>query len=30
MVGSRVDPAFNSTAPKKGDDRFYVNLQLRF
>jgi hemolysin activation/secretion protein len=30
VVGSRVDPAFNSTAPKKGDDRFYVNLQLRF
>lgn len=30
FVGSRVDPAFNSAAPKKGDDRFYVNLQLRF
>jgi hemolysin activation/secretion protein len=30
VVGSRVDPAFNSAAPKKSDDRFYVNVQLRF
>jgi hemolysin activation/secretion protein len=30
FLGSRVDPAFNSAAPKKGDDRFYVNLQLQF
>jgi hemolysin activation/secretion protein len=30
FLGSRVDPAFNSAAPKRGDDRFYVNVQLRF
>jgi hemolysin activation/secretion protein len=30
VVGSRVAPAFNSAAPKRGDDRFYVNLQLQF
>jgi hemolysin activation/secretion protein len=30
VVGSRVDPTFNSAAPKKNDDRFYVNVQLRF
>lgn len=30
VVGSRVDPALNSTAPKNGDNRFYVNLQVRF
>lgn len=30
VVGSRIDPAFSSAAPKKGDDRFYVNVQLRF
>lgn len=30
VVGSRVAPAFNSAAPKNGDDRFYVNVQLRF
>jgi hemolysin activation/secretion protein len=30
VTGSRVDAAFNSAAPKKGDDRFYVNVQLRF
>ncbi|HUR87588.1 MAG TPA: ShlB/FhaC/HecB family hemolysin secretion/activation protein [Ramlibacter sp.] len=30
VVGSRVDPAFNSAAPKKGEHRFYVNAQIRF
>jgi hemolysin activation/secretion protein len=30
VVGSRVDPTFNSAAPKSGDDRFYVSVQLRF
>jgi hemolysin activation/secretion protein len=30
FLGSRVNPAFNSAAPKKGDDRFYVSVQLRF
>jgi hemolysin activation/secretion protein len=30
FLGSRVDPVFNSAAPKKGDDRFYVSVQLRF
>jgi hemolysin activation/secretion protein len=29
-VGSRVGLAFNSAAPKKGDDRFYVSAQVRF
>ena len=28
--GSRVSPAFNSAAPKKGEHRFYVNAQIRF
>ncbi len=28
--GSKVPLAFNSAAPKRGDDRFYVNLSLRF
>jgi hemolysin activation/secretion protein len=28
--GSRVDPAFNSAAPQKGDERVYVNLSVRF
>ncbi len=28
--GSRVDPAFNSAAPRKGDERVYVNLSVRF
>jgi hemolysin activation/secretion protein len=30
VVGSRVGLAFNSAAPKNGDDRFYVSVQLRF
>jgi hemolysin activation/secretion protein len=30
FVGSRVDPAFNSAAPKKGEHRFYASAQLRF
>jgi hemolysin activation/secretion protein len=28
--GSRVPLAFNSAAPRKGDDRVYLNLSLRF
>ena len=28
--GSRIPVAFNSAAPKSGDDRFYINLALRF
>jgi hemolysin activation/secretion protein len=30
VVGSRVPLALNSAAPQNGDDRFYVNLGLRF
>jgi hemolysin activation/secretion protein len=30
VVGSRVASSFNSAAPKKGDDRFYVNLAVTF
>ncbi|HEY8049889.1 MAG TPA: ShlB/FhaC/HecB family hemolysin secretion/activation protein [Ramlibacter sp.] len=30
LVGSRVDPAFNSAAPKKGGHRFYVSALVRF
>jgi len=30
VTGSRVTLALNSAAPKRGDDRFYVNLSLRF
>jgi hemolysin activation/secretion protein len=30
ISGSRVPLAFNSAAPRKGDDRVYVNLSLRF
>ncbi|HSV46537.1 MAG TPA: ShlB/FhaC/HecB family hemolysin secretion/activation protein, partial [Ramlibacter sp.] len=28
--GSRMAPAFNSASPQQGDDRFYLNLSLRF
>jgi hemolysin activation/secretion protein len=30
VTGSRVPLALNSAAPKRGDDRLYVNLSLRF
>jgi hemolysin activation/secretion protein len=30
LVDSRVLPAFNSASPRKGDDRFYVNVAYRF
>ena len=30
VVGSRVAPAANSAAPQKGEDRFYVNMLVRF
>jgi hemolysin activation/secretion protein len=30
VTGSRVPLALNSAAPQRGDDRFYVNLSLRF
>jgi len=30
IVGSRIAPAANSAAPQKNEDRFYVNLQVRF
>ncbi|HVE54175.1 MAG TPA: ShlB/FhaC/HecB family hemolysin secretion/activation protein, partial [Ramlibacter sp.] len=30
VKGSRVPLAVNSAAPKKGDDRFYVTVSLRF
>lgn len=30
VVGSRVPLSVNSSAPKKGDDRFYINLSVRF
>jgi hemolysin activation/secretion protein len=30
LNGSRVPLGFNSAAPQKGDERFYVNLLLRF
>ena len=30
VTGSRVPLAVNSAAPQQGDDRFYVNLSMRF
>jgi len=30
VMGSRIPTAVNSTAPKRGDDRFYVSAQFRF
>ncbi len=30
VLGSRVPLTVNSAAPKKGDDRFYLNLSVRF
>jgi hemolysin activation/secretion protein len=30
VLGSKVDPAFNSAAPKKGENRFYASAQVRF
>jgi hemolysin activation/secretion protein len=30
VLGSRVPLTINSAAPKRGDDRFYVNLSVRF
>jgi len=30
IVGSRIDPSFNSAAPKKGNQRFYVSALVRF
>jgi hemolysin activation/secretion protein len=30
VVGSKVPLTLNSTAPQKGDDRFYVNLSVHF
>ena len=30
VLGSKVNPAFNSAAPKKGDHRFYASAQVRF
>ncbi len=30
LTGSRVPLAVNSGAPQKGDDKFYINLSLRF
>lgn len=30
VKGSRVPVAFNSAAPQKGDDRFYVSVSVRF
>lgn len=30
VVGSRVAPTANPSTPRKGDDRFYINLSLRF
>ncbi|MEO5671861.1 MAG: ShlB/FhaC/HecB family hemolysin secretion/activation protein [Ramlibacter sp.] len=30
VTGSRVPLTLNSAAPQKGDDRFYVNLSVRF
>lgn len=30
VMGSRVPLTLNSASPKSGDDRFYVNLQVRF
>ena len=30
VAGSRVPLSLNSAAPQKGDDRFYVNLSVRF
>jgi hemolysin activation/secretion protein len=30
IQGSKVPLASNSAAPKRGDDRFYINLSLRF
>jgi len=30
VIGSKVPTTLNSASPQKGDDRFYVNLSLRF
>jgi hemolysin activation/secretion protein len=30
VLGSRVSPLFNSAAPRRGEDRFYVTLAARF
>ncbi|MBI5275526.1 MAG: ShlB/FhaC/HecB family hemolysin secretion/activation protein [Burkholderiales bacterium] len=30
VAGSKVSTAANAAAPKKGDDKFYVNLSIRF
>ncbi|MGV3573357.1 MAG: ShlB/FhaC/HecB family hemolysin secretion/activation protein [Ramlibacter sp.] len=30
VVGSRVSRAANPSAPRRGDDRFYINLSVRF
>jgi len=30
ILGSKVDPAFNSAAPNKGENRVYVSAQVRF
>jgi hemolysin activation/secretion protein len=30
VTGSRVPQSFNSTSPRRGDDRLYVNVSLRF
>jgi len=30
VVGSRVSRAVNPSAPRRGDDRFYVNLSVRY
>jgi hypothetical protein len=30
VAGSKVPLALNSAAPKRGDDRFYASVQLRF
>jgi hemolysin activation/secretion protein len=30
VTGSRVPLSFNSASPQRGDDRFYINLSVRF
>ena len=30
VVGSRVPTTINSSAPQSGDDKFYINLSVRF
>jgi hypothetical protein len=30
VSGSRIPLSLNSSAPQRGDERFYINLSVRF